>query len=77
MPGITLAIAEAKVALWSAAEDAVALGQAVASDSGRSLTRADLGEIRATLEYWQNWVEKLTPRPLDAPRQRRVIVVDA
>jgi hypothetical protein len=60
MAGITLAQAEAKLAKWLDAEDAVAeRGQAYQLE-GRSLTRAHLGEIRAAIEYWDAQVKRLT-----------------
>ena len=56
---ITLAQAEAKVTLWMAAEDAVATGQSY-SIGTRSLTRADLKDIRETIDYWEGKVQRLT-----------------
>lgn len=59
MAGITLAQAEAKLSTWMDAEDKVASGQSY-SISGRSLTRADLGAIRETIDYWDRKVQDLT-----------------
>lgn len=59
MPGITLAQAEAQLALWLAASSAVAGGQAY-SIAGRSLTRANAAEIRAQIEFWDAKVNKLS-----------------
>jgi len=59
MAGITLAQAETKLTLWLTAEDAVATGQSY-SIAGRSLSRADLGSIRETIDYWEAKVQKLT-----------------
>ena len=61
MAGITLEQAESKLTAWLAAEDAVATSQAY-SIGGRSLTRANLKEIRETIDYWDNKVQKLTSR---------------
>lgn len=59
MAGITLAQAEAQLALYLAAEsDILERGQSYAI-RGRSLTRADLGEIREGVSYWQGMVERL------------------
>lgn len=58
MVGITLAQAEAKLQLWLAADEAVAKKQSY-SISGRSLTLADVKEIRENVDYWQGWVQKL------------------
>ncbi|MCK5641825.1 MAG: hypothetical protein KAJ19_13565 [Gammaproteobacteria bacterium] len=59
MAGITQAQAEAKLAIWLAAEEKVASGQAY-SIAGRSLTRADLKSIRETIEYWDKKVISLS-----------------
>ncbi len=59
MAGITLAQAEAKLTIWLAAEDRVAAGQSY-SISGRSLTRADLSQIRETIDYWETKVRRLS-----------------
>ncbi|NCC41961.1 MAG: hypothetical protein EOM21_21655 [Gammaproteobacteria bacterium] len=78
MPGITLAIAAAKVDTWLAAEDAVCrLGQSFTTDTGRTLTRADLADIRDQIKFWQGYVERLQATAPGARRQRPVIVYDA
>jgi hypothetical protein len=77
MAGITIDIAQAKLATWLAAEEAVALGQSVTSDTGRTLTRANLADIRTQIDYWSTHVAKLTQQALGTQRQRPVIVVDA
>lgn len=59
MAGITLAQAEAKLTLWMDAEDRVASGQSY-TINGRSLTRANLKEIRETITYWNSMVQRLT-----------------
>lgn len=59
MAGITLAQAEAKLATWMAADDAVATGQGY-SISGRALTRADAEEIRKNITFWEARVQKLS-----------------
>jgi hypothetical protein len=59
MAGITLAQAEAKLAEYLAAETTVLSGQAY-SIAGRSLTRADLSEIRKGIEYWEAKTKSLT-----------------
>lgn len=58
MAGITLAQAEAKLAVWMAADEKVAGGQAVDLD-GRRLTRADAAEIRRNIAYWDGWCRRL------------------
>lgn len=59
MAGMTLARAEAQLELWLDADAKTARGQAYSID-GRSLTRADAGEITNKINYWQGWVERLS-----------------
>jgi len=72
MAGITLTDAEANLALWLAADAAVAASQSY-SIKDRSLSRADAGEIRQHIDYWQNWVTKLTARASGYRRTRYVV----
>lgn len=63
MSGITLANAEAQLALWLAADAAVASNQSYSINTGgsaRQLTRADAAEIRSNIEYWDNWCRRLS-----------------
>ena len=69
--GITFEIANARVGLYLAAETKVLAGQAV-EFGDRKLTRADLGEIRAGLEYWSGWVDRLNPIQRVTPQARAV-----
>jgi len=59
MAGITLAQAEAQLAIWLAADTAVATGQSY-SVSGRALTRADAREIRENIKFWDGQVKRLS-----------------
>jgi hypothetical protein len=59
MTGISVATATAKLQLWLDAEEKVAAGQSKTID-GRSLTRADLGEIGRRIDYWNAKVQKLS-----------------
>ena len=59
MAGITLAQAEAQLAIWLAADTAVASGQSY-TIGGRSLNRANAAEIRTNIDYWDSKVQKLT-----------------
>lgn len=64
MAGITIDIAEARLALWLEADAAVSAGQSYAVDIGtsrRSLTRADAAEIRRNIDYWDGWCKRLDP----------------
>ncbi len=59
MAGITAAQAQAKLDGWMAAEDAVMGGQSYSMGS-RQLTRADLGQIRESIQYWESKVIRLS-----------------
>lgn len=72
MPGITLATAQAQLDLWLAADAAVAAGQSY-SIKDRSLSRADAGEITRKIEYWNNWVQKLSRAASGRGRTRYVV----
>lgn len=59
---MTLAEAEAKLAIYEAALDTVAAGRAYSIESGgssRSLTRQDLDEIRKTIDWLEGKITKL------------------
>jgi len=63
MAGLTLAQAEAKLAQYLAAEEAVLLGQRVKINTGgvdREVTRADLEMIQKGVELWNARVLQLT-----------------
>lgn len=51
MAGITLQQAEEKLQLYLAAIDKIILKQRVEID-GQSLTRANLADVQAAVEYW-------------------------
>jgi hypothetical protein len=59
MAGITKAQAEAQLALWLAADTAVATGQSY-SVAGRSLTRADAADITEKIIFWERQVQRLS-----------------
>jgi hypothetical protein len=59
MPAITLAQAESQLALWLAADAAVATGQSYGHGQS-SLTRADAGKITDKIEYWGKKVSQLS-----------------
>ena len=58
MPGITLEIAQKHLDAWLEAELACTTNQSYTIGS-RTLTRADLAEIRNTVKYWAGIVAKL------------------
>lgn len=59
MAGITQAQAEAQLALYLAAEEAVLANQSY-TINGRSLTRANLNEIQAGITAWDRRVQRLS-----------------
>ena len=59
MAGITLEQAEAKLALWMAADDAVAAGQYY-QIGGRALNRANAAEIARNIDRWNKRVKNLS-----------------
>ncbi len=58
MPGINLEIARTHLNAWLEAELACTTNQSYTIGS-RTLTRADLAEIRNTIKYWNNMVAQL------------------
>lgn len=72
MSGITLAMAESQLALWLAADEAVASGQSY-SIKGRSLSRTDAAEITGKIDYWNGWVMRLTRRAGGGSRTRYAV----
>jgi len=69
MAGITLEVADARLSEYMQAEATVLGGQAFDFSDGRKLQNADLAAIRAGIEYWSGWVDKLNPvqRALPTP----------
>jgi hypothetical protein len=78
MPGITLEQAQAQLDTWLAANSAVARGQEYEIDTGsggrRRLKRADAGEIRQQIDYWDGKVKSLTPAAGGGRRRTRYVV---
>lgn len=72
MAGITLALAEAQLALWLEADAAVAGNQSY-SMKDRTLSRADAGEITRKIDYWNSWVQRLS-RAASGYRRTRYVV---
>lgn len=76
MAGITLAQAEAKLALWMQAEEALAVSQSYSIEvdgSRRELTRADLAEVGRRITYWNNIVISLSARASGRSRTRNLV----
>lgn len=72
MAGITLQQAETQLSAYLAAESAVLSGQAY-SIGGRSVTRANLAEIRAGIDSWNARVVQLNNRTEGRSRGRTVV----
>lgn len=73
MAGVDLATAQTRLEMWLAAEEAVATRGQNYSIAGRSLGRADLSEIRKSIDYWQGRVDTLT-RSTSGRRGPRYVV---
>lgn len=74
MAGITIEIARKHLDIWLEAEAAVATGQSYSIGS-RSLTRANLNEIRNTITYWNNKLAELENASNNKGRNRIIRVV--
>lgn len=74
MAGITIETAKKHLDMWLDAEAAVATGQSYSIGS-RSLTRANLSEIRNTITYWNNKVAELENASKNKVRNRIIRVV--
>lgn len=72
--GITLEIAQEHLDEWLEAELAVTTHQSYQL-GGKSLTRADLGEIRETIDYWEQKVAQLQALEQNGGRGRMFRVV--
>lgn len=72
MSGITLAQAEAQLALYLAAEEKALAGQSY-EIAGRKLTRADLPAIQQGITTWDGRVKQLSRRV--AGRGRHITMV--
>ena len=71
MAGITLAQAEARLAAYLAAEDAVLSGQSY-EIAGRRLTRADLADIAEGIDRWDARVKQLSLSSSGSNRSRSI-----
>lgn len=75
MPAWTLEDAKHHLALWLEADAACATGQSYKIGT-RSLTRADVAEIRERISFWRREVEKLSSRRKGGSRVMRVVPRD-
>ena len=69
MAGITLETAQRHLDAWLEAELAVTNAQSYTIGS-RTMTKADLGEIRRAIEYWQGKVATLENEEKTGGRNR-------
>lgn len=69
MAGITLEKASMHLDAWLEAELELTTHQSYTIGS-RTLTKADLGEVRKQIEYWNNWVLKLNNASKNKGRNR-------
>lgn len=60
MAGITLAQAEAKLAQWMEAEEALQVSQSYTLENGHQVTKADLDQIGRRIDYWHKMVIRLS-----------------
>lgn len=78
MAGITLALAEAQLAMWLAADEAVAKGQSysVSGSSGsRTVTRADAATITEKINFWDRKVQQLQAGSSGGSRVRHGVLI--
>lgn len=75
MAGIDLATAQAKLAMWLTAEDKLANSQSY-QVGDRTVTRADLKEIRETIDYWESKVRRLSRSSKGGMKMLRIVVVE-
>ena len=59
MAGITLTQATAQLAVWMAADTAVAAGQSF-DVNGKAYTKVNAREIRENIDFWDGKVQKLS-----------------
>ncbi len=75
--GITLEEAKSHLTMWLKAEEKVAVAGQGYKIGNRTLTRADLGEIRRSIEYWENRVERLTSGKNRGARGYKILIRDS
>ena len=74
MADVTLDFAKDRLALYFEAEAKVLGGQAY-TIGGRSLTRAQLSEIRDGITFWRGQVDRLETTGHSGPTVRRIIPI--
>ncbi len=71
MAAISLETAKKHLEMWLEAEEAVATGQSYTIGT-RSLTRANLAEVRQQIEYWNSKVTQLQAIAQESGRRNRM-----
>lgn len=74
MSSINITVAKEHLDIWLEAEKVVAMGQSYTIGS-RSLTRANLSEIRSSIEYWNKKVTELENASKNKGRNKQYIFV--
>lgn len=72
-----LAKARRKLALWEAAEDALATSQEYRMADGRSLTRASLPQVQKMVAYYQSEVSRIAAGRGRGARVMRIVPYDS
>lgn len=71
MAGLTLAQAEARLASWLRADEALETGQTIKINN-RLLTKTDAAEVRNNIDYWQKKCQELSQTETGRGRTRTV-----
>lgn len=71
---VTVEFAKERLALYMEAEAKVLSGQSY-TIGGRSLTRAQLSEIRSGITYWTGLVDRLETTGHTGPTVRRIVPI--
>lgn len=77
MAGISLADAQAQLALWLAASSSIAAKQSYSIETAgtrRQLTHVDAAEVRNNIAFWDAKVKELTPAASGGRRRIRYVV---
>jgi hypothetical protein len=75
MAGITIAQAEAALARWIAADEAVSNRQSY-SIAGRTYTSSNAKEIRENIDYWDNKAKELTENAAGGLITSQMTIID-
>jgi hypothetical protein len=73
VPAVTLEQAQAQLNAWLACSLAIATGNQSHQIGIRTFTKADAGEVREQIEFWERRVEQLQQGAPRGPRVRYVV----